>query len=165
VFGMTVPWKASAALQDAGVDHAVAIEAFLKRVERGQYTIDARTVIVADEVSQIGIRHQTELLKLVGRTGAQLVEIGDPRQCQAVETPAIDLMAKAIGDDAIPKLLSTIRQHTERGREVATMFREGRADDGIAAMRDDGSFHLVAGRPERVVERAVGLWRKLTPLI
>ena len=64
VYGMTVPWKASAALQDAGVDHAVAIEAFLKRVERGQYTIDAKTVIVADEVSQIGIRHQTELLKL-----------------------------------------------------------------------------------------------------
>jgi hypothetical protein len=70
--------------------------------------------------------------------------------------------AKAIGDEAIPKLLSTIRQRTERGREVATMFREGRAADGIAAMREDGSFHLVAGRPERIVERAVELWRKLT---
>ena len=33
---MTVPWKASDALHEAGVDHAVAIEAFIRRVEAGQ---------------------------------------------------------------------------------------------------------------------------------
>ena len=36
VYGMTVPWKASGALRQAGVDHAVAIEAFIRRVEAGQ---------------------------------------------------------------------------------------------------------------------------------
>ncbi len=162
VYGMTVPWKSSDALRDAGVDHAVAIDAFLRRVEKGQYKVDSKSVIVADEVSQLGVRHQTALLNLVTKTGAQLVEIGDPRQCQAVETPAIDLMAKAIGDEAIPKLLTTIRQKTTRDREVATMFRDGQAADGIAALQEDKRFHLVAGSQATVIEHTTNLWRKLT---
>jgi hypothetical protein len=53
VYGMTVPWKASDALREAGVDHAVAIEAFIRRVDTGQYTLDSNSVILADEVSMI----------------------------------------------------------------------------------------------------------------
>ena len=101
-------------------------------------------------------------MRLARKTGAQLVEIGDPRQCQAVETPAIDLLAKAIGDEAIPKLLTSIRQQTARGRAVAAMFRDGRAVEAIAVMREDGQIHLVAGGPAPVIQRTTELWRKLT---
>ena len=162
VYGMTVPWKASDALRAAGVDHAVAIEAFIRRAEAGQYTLDSNSVILADEVSMIGVRQQLALARLARETGAQLVEIGDPRQCQAVETPAIDLLAKAIGDEAIPKLLTSIRQQTARGREVAAMFRDGRAVEAVAAMREDDQVHLVAGGPAPVIQRTTELWRKLT---
>ena len=162
VYGMTVPWKASDALREAGVDHAVAIEAFIRRVEAGQYKLDSNSVILADEVSMIGVRQQLALARLARETGAQLVEIGDPRQCQAVETPAIDLLAKAIGDEAIPKLLTSIRQQTARGREVAAMFRDGRAVEAVSAMREDGQVHLVAGGPAPVIQRTTELWRKLT---
>ena len=162
VYGMTVPWKSSAALRDAGVDQAVAIDAFLKRVESGQYKLGDKTVIVADEVSQIGIRHQVALLQLAAKHGAQLVEIGDPRQTQAVDNPALGLMAKAVGDENIPQLLTTIRQRDERGRAVATMFRDGQAADGIAALREDGRFHPVAGARGAVVQRTAELWRDLT---
>jgi TrwC relaxase/AAA domain len=162
VYGMTVPWKASDALREAGVDHAVAIEAFIRRAEAGQYTLDRNSVILADEVSMIGVRQQLALARLARETGAQLVEIGDPRQCQAVETPAIDLLAKAIGDEAIPKLLTSIRQQTARGREVAALFRDGRAVEAVAAMREDDQVHLVAGGPVPVIQRTTDLWRKLT---
>ena len=162
VYGMTVPWKASDALREAGVDHAVAIEAFIRRAEAGQYTLDRNSVILADEVSMIGVRQQLALARLARETGAQLVEIGDPRQCQAVETPAIDLLAKAIGDEAIPKLLTSIRQQTARGREVAALFRDGRAVEAVSAMREDGQVHLVAGGPAPVIQRTTELWRKLT---
>jgi hypothetical protein len=110
----------------------------------------------------IGVRQQLALARLARETGAQLVEIGDPRQCQAVETPAIDLLAKAIGDQAIPKLLTSIRQQTARGREVAAMFRDGRAVEAVAAMREDGQVHLVAGGPAPVIQRTTDLWRRLT---
>ena len=162
VYGMTVPWKSSAALRDAGVDQAVAIDAFLKRVETGKIKVDRNTVIVADEVSQIGVRHQVALLTLAAETGAQLVEIGDPRQTQAISSPAIVLMAKAIGDDNIPKYLTTIRQQYERDREVATMFRNGQAADAVKALEEDGRFHLVAGGREATVARTAKLWRTMT---
>jgi hypothetical protein len=159
---MTVPWKASDALRAADVDHAIAIETFIRRVDAGQYTLDSTSVILADEVSMIGVRQQLALARLARETGAQLVEIGDPRQCQAVETPAVDLLAKAIGDAAIPKLLTSIRQQTARGRAVAAMFREGRAVEAVSAMQEDGQLHLVAGGPAPVIQRTTDLWRKLT---
>jgi HEPN domain-containing protein len=162
VYGMTVPWRSTDALRDAGVDQAVAIEAFLRRVAKGRITLDANSVIVADEVSQIGIRHQAALLTLSAQTGCRLAEIGDPKQCQAVDSPAINLMAATIGDENIPKLLSTIRQRTERGREVTTMFRDGRAAEGIAALTEDGKFHLVAGGTEATIKHTAHLWRTLT---
>jgi hypothetical protein len=160
VYGMTVPWKASGPLREAGVDHAVAIEAFLRRAGDA-YKLDRNSVIVADEVSMIGVRQQLALARLAAETGATLVEIGDPRQCQAVETPAIDLLAKAIGDEAIPKLLTSIRQQTARGREVAALLRDGRAVEAIAAMQEDGQVHLVAGGPDPVIQRTTNLWRQL----
>ena len=161
VYGMTVPWRASAALRDAGVDHAVAIDAFLKRVDDGKIKVDRNTVILADEVSMIGMRQQLALTKLAKETGAQLVEIGDPRQCQAVETPAIDTIAAALGDEAIPKLLTSIRQCSERERAIASMLREGRAVEAVNALNQDGRLHLVAGGPAPTIERTVGLWRQL----
>jgi hypothetical protein len=162
VYGMTVPWRATQPLQDAGVDQAVAIDAFLKRVADGKITVDRNTVIVADEVSMISVRQQLGLLRLADRTGAQLVEIGDPRQCGSCETPSIELMAKAIGDQAIPKLLTTIRQATQRDREVATMFRDGRAVEGVKAMLQDDRLHLVAGGDKATIADTVARWRAKT---
>jgi TrwC relaxase/AAA domain len=162
VYGMTVPWTSSAALRDAGVDQALAIDAFLKRIETGKITVDSNTVIVADEVSQIGVQHQVALLKLARATGAQLHEIGDPRQCQAVSAPGIDLMVKAIGDENIAKILTTVRQQHERDRAVAGMFRDGQAADAVKALEEDGRFHLVAGGREATVAQTARLWRTMT---
>jgi len=162
VYGMTVAWKSSAALRDAGVDQALAIDAFLKRIETGKIKVDSNTVIVADEVSQIGVRHQVALLKLARATGAQLHEIGDPRQCQAVSAPGIDLMVKAIGDENIAKILTTVRQQHERDRAVAGMFRDGQAADAVKALEEDGRFHLVAGGREATVAQTAKLWRTMT---
>ena len=160
VVAMTVPWRATGPLRDAGVDDALAVEASSSGLRRGRYTIDENTVIVADEVSMIGVPQQLALLRVAREHGARIVEIGDPRQCGAVETPAIDLMAKAIGDEQIPKLLTSIRQQTQRGREIAGMFRAGRAEEGIAAMRQDGDVALVAGGPDAVIRRTVASWRR-----
>jgi hypothetical protein len=162
VIGVTVPWKASGELRKAGVDQALAIDPFLQRVAKGKITVDSRTVIVADEVSQIGIVHQAALLKLASETGAQLVEIGDPKQCLAVATPGVDLMVRTIGDESVAKLLTTIRQRDAADRAISGMFRDGQAADGIAAMAEKERFHLVAGGADATVQHAVGLWRKLT---
>ena len=160
VVAMTVPWRATQPLRDAGVDEALAVEAFVRRVQTGKLTIDANTMIVADEVSLIGVRAQNLLLQMAEEHGARVVEIGDPRQCGAVETPALDLVAGAVGDENIPKLLTTIRQKTQRGRDIATMFRDGRAEEGLAAMREDGDLAIVAGGAEATIRQTVAQWRQ-----
>jgi hypothetical protein len=115
---------------------------------------------VADEVSMIGVRQQLDLLRVARAHGARVVQIGDPRQCGSIETPALNLMCKAISDEQIPKLLTSIRQKTARGREIATMFREGRAEEGIAEMRRDGDVALVAGGSDATIQRTVASWRR-----
>ena len=162
VIGMTVPWKASGEIKEAGADQTMAIDAFLHRVAEGKITVGRNTVIVADEVSLVSVRQQLALTKMVSETGAQLVEIGDPRQCASVETPAIDLLARTIGDEHIPKLLSSIRQKDEQDRAIALKFRSGDAADGIAALDGLKRFHLIAGGTDATVAHTVRLWRSIT---
>ena len=162
VIGMTVPWKASGEIKEAGADQTMAIDAFLHRAASGKITVDRNTVIVADEVSLVSVPQQVALMKLASETGAQLVEIGDPKQAASVETPAIDLLARTIGDEAIPKLLTSIRQKDERDREIALMFRNGQAADGIKALNEQNRFHLVAGGTDATIAHTVKLWRSIT---
>jgi len=171
VIGVTAPWKASGELKGAGADQTMALAALIHRYDAGKLTIDRRTVIVADEVSLIGMKDQVRLMEIVKQTGARLVEIGDTRQIAAVENPALDLVARAIGDESISKILTTIRQKDDRDKDVALMWRSGDAEGAIRALQQDGRFHLTAGGPEATVEQTVKVWRDLvdagsqTPLV
>jgi hypothetical protein len=171
VIGVTSPWKASGELKSAGVDQTMALAALIHRYEAGKVTIDRNTVIVADEVSLIGMKDQAKLTDIVKETGARLVEIGDTRQIAAVENPALDLVARAIGDDRISKIMTTVRQKNDRDKDVALMWRDGRAAEAIEALQQDGRFHLVAGGPDATVRQTVKVWRDLveagseTPLV
>ena len=171
VIGVTSPWKASGELKSAKVDQTMALAALIHRYYEGKVKIDRNTVIVADEVSLIGIKDQARLMDIVKETGARLVEIGDTRQIAAVETPALDLVARAIGDDRISKIMTTVRQADDRDKKVALMWRDGRADEAIEALRQDGRFHLVAGGADATVRQTVKVWRDLvdagseTPLV
>ncbi|MGA8759800.1 MAG: AAA family ATPase [Stellaceae bacterium] len=54
----------------------------------------------------------------------QIVIVGDPKQCQSIEAgPVIELLRRAIGEEAIPQILTSIRQKTEREREITSLFR------------------------------------------
>jgi hypothetical protein len=163
VIAMTVPWRSTQPLLEAGVDMAVAVADFVHRVRTGKLEINEKTRIVADEVSVVGVPQAWAILRQVAdQAGARVVMIGDPRQTGSVETPALELMAEAIGDEQIPKLLTSIRQQSQRGREIANLFREGRAEEGIALMREDGDFRLVAGGAEATIRETVARWRYRT---
>ena len=45
----------------------------------------------------------------------------------------------------MPEILTTVRQHSEREREIVTHFRENRPERAIAMKREDGSAHMVMG--------------------
>ena len=69
-------------------------------------------------------------------------------------------MRKAVGDEAIPEILTSIRQKTEREREIASLFRAGRAAEALEMKQQDGTAELVAGGRQATVQRVARLWRE-----
>lgn len=161
VFGITLAWRQAADLRSAGIAERASVAAFLKRVETGRYALDRSSVVVVDEVGLIGTRQMLDLLRLQQRTGMQIVMVGDPKQCQSIEAgPVIDLLRKALGDEAIPEILTSIRQKTEREREITSLFRAGRASEALEMKQQDGTAELVAGGRQTTVQRVARLWRE-----
>ena len=159
VFGITLAWRQAADLRSAGIAERASVAAFLKRVETGRYILDRNSVVVVDEVGLLGTRQMLELLRLQERAGMQIVMVGDPRQCQSIEAgPVIDLLRKAVGQEAVPEILISIRQKTEREREITGLFRAGRAAEALEMKQQDGTAELVAGGRQATVQRVARLW-------
>ena len=107
-----------------------------------------------DEVSQIGPRPMLKLLELQARTGMTIKMLGDREQAQAIEAgDTIEMLRRALPPEALPELLTTVRQVTKRGREIAGLFREGKARTP-EMKRADGHAMLVGGDREQVVGRS-----------
>ena len=65
--------------------------------------------------------------------GDRIVAVGDDKQCQGIEAgPVVNLMRRALGPEAVPEILTTRRQRTEREREIAGLFRDGKAAEALA---------------------------------
>ena len=161
VFGITLAWRQVDDLRSAGIVERASVAAFLKRVETGRYVLDRNSVVVVDEVGLLGTRQMLDLLRLQQRTGMQIVMVGDPKQCQSIEAgPVIDLLRKAVGEEAIPEILTSIRQKTEREREITGLFRAGRAAEALEMKQQDGTAELVAGGRQATVQRVAWLWRE-----
>ena len=160
VFGITLAWRQAGDLGAAGIEERAAVAAFIKRVEGGQYALDRNSVIVVNEVGQLGTRQLLELLRVQERTGAQIVMIGDPKQCQSIEAgPVIDLLRNALGEDAIPQILTSIRQKTERDANGSACSAPG-LPQALEMKQRDGTAELVAGGRQATVQRVAQLWRE-----
>ena len=58
----------------------------------------------------------------------------------------------------MPELLTTVRQETKRGREIAGLFREVRAAEALAMKRADGTARLIGGDQDQVIDRIADLY-------
>jgi hypothetical protein len=65
----------------------------------------------------------------------------------------VNLMRRALGAEAVPEILTTRRQRTEREREIAGLFREGKAAEALAMKREDGTAEAVPGGYDDADER------------
>ena len=129
-------------------------------IEAGEFQANRNTVLVLDEASQIGPRPMLKLLELQARTGMTIKMLGDREQAQAIEAgDTIEILRRALSPEAMPVLLTTMRQATERGREIAGMFRDGNAADALTMKREQGHAFLVGGGDrEQVVARIAELY-------
>jgi hypothetical protein len=161
VYGAALAWRQSDDLAAAGIAEAdrAAFSVFLDRVAKGQVQLNRSSVVVVDELGLLGTRQALELLRVQAATGCQVVAVGDPKQCQAIEAgPVIELLRRALGPGSVSELLSTVRQQSARERETSLMFREGRAVEALALKHADGTAQLVPGGYREAVEHVADLW-------
>lgn len=159
VLGAAVAWRQVDDLADAGINNRYALSVLLDRAESGKLGLNRDTVIVVDELGQVGTYEMARLLRLQAASGAHVIAVGDHRQCQAVEAgPTIELLRKALGPDQVPELLTTVRQQSERERETSLLFRDGKAGAALARKDEDGTLELVPGGYKDAVRRAADLW-------
>lgn len=176
VIGLSTAWRQADALRDTGIKRTFAADPFLRSIEDGSVRLTRNTVLVIDEVSQIAPRPFLRLLELQAEHGFTIKALGDREQCQAIEAgDTIEILRRVLPKAALPKLLTTVRQETERGREIAGLFRgtdlgpgatlkqrqEHRLDEvkrALGMKRDDGTVLLAGGDQDQVVERIADLY-------
>lgn len=161
VHGIALAWRQSDELRDAGIPSADtrAVESLLRGLASGRLKLGPNAVVVIDEVGLLGTRQLNEILEARDTQGFQLIAIGDPKQMQAVEAgPVIDLLRRALGDNRIPELGTSVRQRRADERETVLMFRNGQTEEAIARKVADGTLRVVPGGYEEAVTAIVALW-------
>jgi TrwC relaxase/AAA domain len=159
VIGMATAWRQAHALRDAGIRRSYALTRFLRRVAAGTIQLSENTVLIIDEISQIAPRPFLKLLELQEKHGFAIKGLGDREQVQAIEAgDTIEILRRVLPKASFPALLTTIRQETARSREIAGLFREGRAADALAMKREDGTAMLIGGDQGQVVARIAELY-------
>ena len=176
VVGLATAWKQARELKGAGIEQGFAMTPLLAVVDSGEFRPTRNTVLVVDEVSQVAPRAMLRLLDLQARTGMTIKALGDREQAQAIEAgDTIEIMRRVLPKAAMPELLTTVRQETERGRAIAGLFRgtelgpdatlEERRDHHLAEVtralgmkREDGTAMLVGDDHDQVVGRIADLY-------
>ena len=181
VIGVATAWRQADALRDPDldissvVDRTYALHPLMQAIASGEFAPTRNTVLVVDEVSQIGPRPMLELLELQARTGMTIKVLGDREQAQSIEAgDTIEIFRRALSNEALPELLSTVRQVGRTAaegahlREIAGLFRGGELDEyatpderkkhrveevtrALGMKRDDGTAMLVGGDQDQVV--------------
>ncbi len=163
VYGAALAWRQTEDFAKAGVPEArrAATSVFLARAGSGEIALDRDSVVVVDELALLGTRQLLDLLRLQERHGFALVAVGDPLQCRSIEAgPVVDLLRRALGPDAIPEILTTVRQQTEREQATSLLFRKGQAVEALAIKRENGTARLVAGDYHEAVAGIAALWQE-----
>ena len=163
VHGAALAWRQTDDLAVAGIPEArrAAMSVFLQRARASKLALDRDSVVVVDELALLGTRQLLDLLRLQEQHRFQLVAVGDPKQCQSVEAgPVVELLRRALGPNAIPEILTTVRQQTERERAASLLFRDGQAAEALALKREDGTARLVAGDYHQAVAGIAELWQE-----
>ncbi|MBB2169966.1 relaxase domain-containing protein [Gluconacetobacter aggeris] len=176
VVGTAIAWRQAEALKDAGITECYALSPLLKRMASGELVLGKDSVLVIDEVSQVSPRQHLQLLEFQQEQGFALRMLGDREQGQAIEAgDGVELMMRVLPAEARAELLSTVRQKSARGREIAGHFRSSgrdlsktedeqrqadtaRARAAIDMKREDGTIRLVGGDHDQVVAHIADLY-------
>jgi AAA domain/TrwC relaxase len=163
VHGIALAWRQSDELAEAGINarNTRAVASFLHAAQAGKLRLDRKSVVVVDEVGLLGTRQLNDILAIQEKDGFQLVMLGDLKQMQSVEAGSvIELLRRALGQNSIPELGSSVRQHDAEERETVLMFRNGQTEEAVRRKDANGTLHIVPGGYQEAIAHVAELWEQ-----
>ncbi len=150
VIGTATSGQAARTLGDeTGIDTRT-IASLLGRLDRGELTLEERTVVIVDEVSMTADVDLYRLVLGVNRARASLVLVGDPRQLSSVGPGgALDAVLDR-HPDIVATLTDNVRQHDPDERAALDQLRAGSIDKAI-------DWYGCAGRTAIASDRTTAL--------
>jgi conjugative relaxase-like TrwC/TraI family protein len=113
-------------------------------VGRGTVTLGPGVTIIHDEAALASTREQAWLLETVAESGARLIEVGDPRQSQAVGAgglwPAIEAAAGEHG--GVVELSRIVRAQDAADRRDQAQWRAGEHQQALEGYAARGRVHF-----------------------
>jgi ATP-dependent exoDNAse (exonuclease V) alpha subunit len=111
---------------------STTIDRLLGEIDRGDWSPDARTVLIVDEAGMVGTRKLARLVEHCGEAGAKLVLVGDHRQLPEIESGgAFAELARAV---AAVSLTDNRRQHDPVERKLLAELRDGDVDRAVVTL-------------------------------
>jgi hypothetical protein len=122
---------ATLSLQGEGFEDVATCDRLLADLDRGQETLDSRTVLVVDEAGMLGSRKLTRLLEHADRAQAKVVLVGDDRQLAAIDAGGgFRALRLRLGASV---LTQNRRQQQAWEREALELVRSGLVEEAVAA--------------------------------
>jgi ATP-dependent exoDNAse (exonuclease V) alpha subunit len=121
-------------LTGAGVTPAAySTQALHAAVVSGRLVLDGRTTVIHDEAALASTKEQHRLFAAIQASGARLIEVGDPRQSQAVGAGGLwpYLEQAARNNQARVELTRNVRAHDPADRRDQQLFRDGEHEQAL----------------------------------
>jgi len=149
--------RLTAELAQAGVRaEGFSTAALQAAVARGTVTLGPDTTVIHDEAALASTREQAWLLEAVATSGARVIEVGDPRQSQAVGAgglwPAIETAASECG--GLVQLSRIVRAKDAADRRDQAKWRAGEHEQALQGYAARGRI-LVADTQRQAEDQAL----------
>ena len=154
VHGTSTSGQAARTLgREAGIDSST-FASLLWRLDRGQITLDDRTVVIVDEAGMADDADLARLTMAVKRSQAKLVLVGDHRQLAAVGPGGA--LAALLGrrPELAVTLGDNVRQTDPAERQALAELRDGSVPTAVAWYAKTGRIHTQPNRVETLATMA-----------
>jgi Ti-type conjugative transfer relaxase TraA len=157
VFGAAPSGVAAKGLEnDTGIK-SETIHRTLMDLERGNMTLDKKSVLIVDEAGMVSTKLMSRLVDETSKSGAKLVLVGDERQIQSVQAGgALKSLKEELG---FSELKDIRRQSEDWAKGAVKSFAEGDAQKALKAYNDKGLV-TVSDTPNEARDALISSWKK-----
>jgi conjugative relaxase-like TrwC/TraI family protein len=158
VRGLTFTGKAAKELQTGAGVESKTLHSFLPQINSSEIVLSQKEAWFVDEVSMVGSRQMSELMKASKGTKARLVFVGDTKQLQSIDAGNMFKKLQETGAMKTVHMKETIRQKDEDYKAIVADLAEKRTDKAFEKLTSKSKIKEIADEKERheaIVKRVV----------